>query len=167
MLEIFLPGGLLESGPGEACDKDSGRHRNDLVEEQTWKKRKSNSSAHIIIQEQCYVLLCFNKKSDIFSAKYKNFAPNWVQWNVFLKVLCFMFLFSYTPSMNVSDLSCCWEWSLACRCRRSCCSIAPLLLLLLLLLLDTLPLASACLNIVFSLPTGSDIFFLSLRLFGT
>ena len=35
MLEIFLPGGLLESGPGEACDKDSGRHRNDLVEEQT------------------------------------------------------------------------------------------------------------------------------------
>ena len=53
--------------------------------EMTWwknkpeKKRKSNSSAHIIIQEQCYVLLCFNKKSDIFSAKYKNFAPNWVQ----------------------------------------------------------------------------------------
>ena len=45
------------------------------------KKRKSNSSAHIIIQEQCYVLLCFNKKSDIFSAKYENFAPNWLQWN--------------------------------------------------------------------------------------
>ena len=39
-MEILLPGGLLGSGPGEACDKDSGRHRNDLVEEQTWKKTK-------------------------------------------------------------------------------------------------------------------------------
>ena len=47
LLEIFLPGGLFGSGPGEACDKDSGRHRNDLVGEQTWKNKENQTQAHI------------------------------------------------------------------------------------------------------------------------